>query len=418
MHFFYRFFDVLTWKIPNQTDWQNWVAFFVAKYEKIHGRIIEEFGPDGVLIVALFALFLVLLCVIYIKAVIDAFRSEDQTTDQLDEFLSEVDEEAAAQLEAEKELSLSLVEASADSDDILGVREDYERLKEVMQQHAHIQQETIDTEEHKIKEARVSAEQLRLRELMSIIVKMLARGVSEHKIAQSISNRLRPQPEFEDILQAIRSVQDFIGLANAGVFADLPMADKLPKPQDALRILCEKGDNSLCLDLLQKLTSQYVDDAMPEKGITRQMLLAQASNFACLTGNFAWFDDVELAQTSFNFATEISAENVNAWSRLGDAYMRQGNPTKAMFAYQSVMELAEMFLYEQQLANARHRLAVYYRSEGMNDRAEEYAKAADRYYQICGKDEPLSLLEEAAADLIVTRQEIGESLELLLPPFL
>ena len=54
----------------------------------------------------------------------------------------------------------------------------------------------------------------------------------------------------------------------------------------------------------------------------------------------------------------------------------------------------------------------------MNDRAEEYAKAADRYYQMCGKDEPLSLLEEAAADLIVTRQEIGESLELLLPPFL
>jgi tetratricopeptide (TPR) repeat protein len=307
-----------------------------------------------------------------------------------------------------------LVAASAESDDILGVREDYERLKGVMQQHAQEQHEQVETAVDLAKKTQISPEQAHLRELVSIIVKMLARQVSDYKIAQTIANRLKPSPDWEDILQVIRMIHDFIGLANAEVFAHLPATEKLPDPADALRILCDKGDNSLCLELLQKLTSQYIDDAMSESGVTRQVLLAQASGYACLTGNFAWFDDMDLAQTSFNFATEISAENVNAWSRLGDIYVAQNNLTKAMFAYQSVMELGEAHLYDQQLANARFRLASYYRTQGMTEKASTYTDLALEYYKQCGLTEPLTVLEDAAADLIISRQDIRESIEILI----
>ncbi len=414
MLFFSSFSNILTWKIPNGTDWQNWMAYFTAKYEKIYSLIIGEFGPDGLLVVALFAVFLLIIFIIYIKAVIDTFSS-DSPQDQLDEFMAEIDEETAAKLEAEKELSLNLVAASAESDDILGVHEDYERLKDVMQQHAQVQHEQTKTVVDLAKKTQISPEQAHLRELISTIVKMLARQVSDYKIAQTIANRLKPSPDWEDILQAIRMIHDFIGLANTGVFTNLPNAEKLPDATDALRILCDKGDNSLCLELLQKLTSQYIDDAMPESGITRQVLLAQASGYACLTGNFAWFDDMDLAQTSFNFATEISAENVNAWSRLGDIYVAQNNLTKAMFAYQSVMELGEEHLYDQQLANARFRLASYYRTQGMEEKASAYSEQALEYYKKCGLTEPLTAMEDAAADLIISRQDIGESIEILIP---
>ena len=258
MLFLSRYFNILTWKIPNGTDWQNWVAYFTTKYEKIYGKIVEEYGTDGLAVLALLAIFLFLICIIYIKAIIDAFRP-DQPQDQLDEFLAEIDEQTAAELEAEKELSLNLIAASAESDDILGVHEDYERLKEVMQQHAQEQHEQTKTVADLAKKTQISPEQTRLRELASIIVKMLARQVTDYKIAQTIANRLKPSLDWEDILQTIRMLHNFIGLANSQVFAQLPKAEKLPNPADALRILCEKGDNSLCLELLQNLTSQYID---------------------------------------------------------------------------------------------------------------------------------------------------------------
>ncbi len=410
-----KFFHILEWKIPNQTDWQDMVALISVKSDKIYARIIEEFGPNGLLIVGLFALFLGLIVVIYAKAVIDTFRpvKEDSPT-ELDEYISEINqEEAAAQLEAEKELSLHLITASEDSDDFLGVGADYERLKKAMQNYVKAQQEEFKNWQTVAKKEIISEKNLHTREIVSTIIKMLARQVSEAKIAQALVHRQTTPISMENILQTVRSVRDFIGLANAQMFAELPDSKTLPRPIEALRLLCEKGDNSLCLELLQKLTSQYIKDAMPEKGISRQLLLAQAANYACLTGNFATFDDIGLALTSYNFATEVSPESVNAWSRLGDAYVKQGNETKAMFAYQSVLELADPYMYEQQLANAKNHLSPYYERQGIAEKAAQFAHEAARYYDNCGLNEPLTILEDAAVDHIISRQEINESLEIL-----
>ena len=408
------FFHILEWKIPNQADWQSLVSVLTARSDKIYARIIDEFGPNGLLVVGLFVLFLVMIVIIYVKVVFDTLHQEKE--DVLDEYISEINqEEAAAQIEAEKELSLSLVAASENSDDFLGVGEDYERLKKSMQKYAKIQQQEFNSWRDKAESKVISATRIRSMEIVSLIIKMLARQVSEPKIAQTLANRLQLELSNEFILQIVRSVRDFIGLANAKMFAELPQAASLPKPADALKLLCEKGDNSLCLELLQKLTSQYVEDATEEKGIARQLLLAQAANYACLTGNFAALDDMELALTSYNFATEISSESVTAWNDLGNAYMAQNNEMKAMFAYQAVMELADPYMYEAQIANAKKHLAAYFQKQGVENKASEFAADAAKYYENYGLQEPLTILEEAAADHIISRQDIRESLEILLP---
>lgn len=431
------FFQILEWKIPNQTDWQDWVALFSIKCDRLYTRIIEEFGPNGILVVSLFAFFLGIIVIIYIKSVIDTFRSasdveenclstddiskiSEETVAQMEkdclptDDISEMSEETVAQLEAEKELSLHLVAASENSDDFLGISQDYERLKNTMQKYTQTQQEEFKTWQNSAKTEVLSATRLHIREMVSIIVKMLARQVSEPKIAQVLMQR-SISIEVENVLQTIRSVRDFIGLANAQMFAELPEAKNLPKATEALRVLCEKGDNTLCLELLQKLTSQYVDDAMPENGVTRQMLLAQAANYACLTGNFAALDDMNLALTSYNFATEVSPESVNAWSRLGDAYMATGNEMKAMFAYQSVLELADPYMYKEQIANAKNHLAPYYERQELEYKALAFKQEATRYYEDYGLYAELTILEEAAADHIISRQDIDESLTILLP---
>lgn len=410
------FFHILEWKIPNQTDWQDWVALFSIKCDKLYTRIIEEFGPNGILVVSLFAFFLGIIVIIYIKAVIDTFRTEPK--DSANVYHQQINtEESSAQLEAEKELSLHLIAASENSDDFLGIGEDYERLKKAMQRYASEQQEDFKNWQTTAKTAVISEKNLHTREIVSIIIKMLARQVSEAKIAQVLAHRLTMSLDAETILQTVRSVRDFIGLANAQMFAELPDAKTLPRPTEALSLLCEKGDNTLCLEMLQKLTSQYITDAMPEKGITRQLLLAQAANYACLTGNFAAFDDMNLALTSYNFATEVSPESINAWSRLGDSYMARGNETKAMFAYQSVIELADSDMYAQQIANAKNHLAPYYERQEMTEKAANFAHEAARYYTDCGLHTPLTTLEEATADHIISRQDINESLEILLSPY-
>lgn len=410
-----NFFHILEWKIPNQSDWQDTVALISVKSDKIYARIIEEFGPNGLLVVGLFGLFLGIIIIIYIKAVLDTFRTEKKDSSAM--YSQEINhEEATAQLEAEKELSLHLIAASENSDDFLGISEDYERLKKTMQKYAQTRQEEFKDWQTTAKIEMTSEKNIHTREIVSTIVKMLARQVSEAKIAQALAHRRRIPIEAETILQTVRSIRDFIGLANAGMFAELPNAKILPQPAEALRLLCEKGDNTLCLELLQKLTSQYVNDAMPDKGITRRLLLAQAANYACLTGNFAAFDDTDLALTSYNFATEVSPENVNAWSRLGDAYMSHGNETKAMFAYQSVIELADSHTYPQQIANAQNHLAPYYERQGMADKAADFTREAARYYDNYGLEIPLTTLEDAAADHIISRQDISESLEILFSP--
>ena len=45
---------ILEWKIPNGTDFDNFILLITAKYERLVGRATELFGPNGGLIMVLF----------------------------------------------------------------------------------------------------------------------------------------------------------------------------------------------------------------------------------------------------------------------------------------------------------------------------------------------------------------------------
>ena len=54
---------------------QSFVALLSSKYEKIVSSVNHEFGPNGMYILLLFALFITLIIIIYVKVVLDTFRS-------------------------------------------------------------------------------------------------------------------------------------------------------------------------------------------------------------------------------------------------------------------------------------------------------------------------------------------------------
>ena len=68
------FRHILEWKIPNQDDFNNVVAFVHSKYERMHSVVTEQFGPHGWIVMMLFAfcndISLILVCK---KVVIDLF---------------------------------------------------------------------------------------------------------------------------------------------------------------------------------------------------------------------------------------------------------------------------------------------------------------------------------------------------------
>ncbi len=430
---------ILEWKIPNLTDWNNLIAYFEAKYARIFGNVTEMFGSQGNYIIAMFFAFIGLIIIIHVMSIINEFRQDDktlaenETTDSAtlsgqheyiqfsqEELSPEDVAELQAQIEEEKEISRNLIAASETSDDFLHISEDYARLKDIMQRHAgkksgNIQNQTI-TEQLQVSLHILSPQEREVHQKVAPIIKLLGRQVSEYKTAQAVFNRANPPRDEEDVLQLVRSICDFIGLARHNIFANLPNGRQLPHPAAALSALAEKGDNSLCLELLKFLAKQYIDDAEAATGLNQKLYFAQAANYACMAGNFALLDDLDLALSSYHFATEIAPENVNAWSRLGDAYLRQGHSEKAMFAFQSVLELGDYMMHSQQIANAKRRLATYYKQQGIEKQAQIYQEDSDRYYLQNGLREPLSEVEDAAYDIVMSRQDIPASLEVLLQP--
>jgi tetratricopeptide (TPR) repeat protein len=427
---------ILEWKIPNGTDFDNFILLITAKYERLVGHATELFGPNGGLIMVLFFSLIGLIIVIYALSLFNelhASKSDDYENyyDDEQEFADEqwaaetetftdIPEETVAQfqaqLEEEKEISRNIIAASETSDDFLHISEDYSRLKDIMQRHANNQKGGMSVWHSDANTLVLNEKERAVHLYISPIIQLLGRQVSEPKTAQAVFCRANPPKSEEDVLQTVRSIRDFIGLARYNTFANLPDSRKLPNPAAALAALADKGDNSLCLELLKHLTTQYIDDADAATGIQQKFLFAQAANYACLAGNFAALDDTELALLSYNFASEIAPENVNAWSRIGDVYLNQGNLPKAMFAYQSVLELADTPMYSQQIANAKAHLAQYYEQQGLTVQAENYREASEKYYEEYGLRTPLSEAEDAAFDVILSRQDINTSLTALLQP--
>ena len=431
----------------------DFLAMLLAKFDKFHSIVIQEFGPNGIYIMATFAVFLVLIALIYIKSVIDTFRIADgessaaglfYTTenansggtantlaDEAEEFLEDArprltintnneipqnsqphtysEKRNAALEEKEQEISRDLVLSSATTDDILRLKD---HLKYQAKQNQDIRLDwdknvdNIQEELDNTTSLNYQRPQESMKELIGLIINMLSREVTPQKIAQAVYYRNQGEKNTEEILQTISAVRDFVTLCNTGKFNSIPARSELPSNNEALYNLAQ-GDNSLCLLLLENLIKQQIDTAETKSGLPQDLIYAQAASYSCLFGTIAMENNLELAQNSFELALELAPQSINAWSRCGDVYWQQKDYKNAVYAYQNVADNGDKILYAPQIANARHKLAEYNIDSGNTDTAAKLEKDSQSYYDEIGITKALSDKEDENLNFIAENQQIN-----------
>lgn len=431
----------------------DFLAMLLAKFDKFHSIVIQEFGPNGIYIMATFAVFLVLIALIYIKSVIDTFRIADgessaaglfYTTenansggtantlaDEAEEFLEDArprltintnneipqnsqphtysEKRNAALEEKEQEISRDLVLSSATTDDILRLKD---HLKYQAKQNQDIRLDwdknvdNIQEELDNTTSLNYQRPQESMKELIGLIINMLSREVTPQKIAQAVYYRNQGEKNTEEILQTISAVRDFVTLCNTGKFNSIPARSELPSNNEALYNWAQ-GDNSLCLLLLENLIKQQIDTAETKSGLPQDLIYAQAASYSCLFGTIAMENNMELAQNSFELALELAPQSINAWSRCGDVYWQKKDYKNAVYAYQNVADNGDKILYAPQIANARHKLAEYNIDSGNTDTAAKLEKDSQSYYDEIGITKALSDKEDENLNFIAENQQIN-----------
>lgn len=431
----------------------DFLAMLLAKFDKFHSIVIQEFGPNGIYIMATFAVFLVLIALIYIKSVIDTFRIADGESsaaglfytaenansggtantlaDEAEEFLEDArprltintnneipqnsqphtysEKRNAALEEKEQEISRDLVLSSATTDDILRLKD---HLKYQAKQNQDIRLDwdknvdNIQEELDNTTSLNYQRPQESMKELIGLIINMLSREVTPQKIAQAVYYRNQGEKNTEEILQTISAVRDFVTLCNTGKFNSIPARSELPSNNEALYNWAQ-GDNSLCLLLLENLIKQQIDTAETKSGLPQDLIYAQAASYSCLFGTIAMENNLELAQNSFELALELAPQSINAWSRCGDVYWQQKDYKNAVYAYQNVADNGDKILYAPQIANARHKLAEYNIDSGNTDTAAKLEKDSQSYYNEIGITKALSDKEDESLNFIAENQQIN-----------
>lgn len=431
----------------------DFLAMLLAKFDKFHSIVIQEFGPNGIYIMATFAVFLVLIVLIYIKSVIDTFRIADGESsaaglfytaenansggtantlaDEAEEFLEDArprltintnneipqnsqphtysEKRNAALEEKEQEISRDLVLSSATTDDILRLKD---HLKYQAKQNQDIRLDwdknvdNIQEELDNTTSLNYQRPQESMKELIGLIINMLSREVTPQKIAQAVYYRNQGEKNTEEILQTISAVRDFVTLCNTGKFNSIPARSELPSNNEALYNWAQ-GDNSLCLLLLENLIKQQIDTAETKSGLPQDLIYAQAASYSCLFGTIAMENNLELAQNSFELALELAPQSINAWSRCGDVYWQQKDYKNAVYAYQNVADNGDKILYAPQIANARHKLAEYNIDSGNADTAAKLEKDSQSYYDEIGITKALSDKEDENLNFIAENQQIN-----------
>ena len=250
---------------------------------------------------------------------------------------------------------------------------------------------------------RVAPKSKPLVDVLGLIINMLGRDIDVGKIAQTVRSRCGEFASEEEVIQTIEAVQNFISLANNGRFSSKNL---LPSPDSALMAL-SNGDTGPALSLMEDLINTMVDKAaqtnMPQK---RDIVFLEASNYACTFGTFASMeDDPSLAVSAFELALELSPKNVNAWSRVGDAYAKSKADSKAVWAYQNVMSSADQDTYPHQIANANQKLAQYFEKQGDMQKAAQMYQISNAYYDVIGINARLTDKEENIIGIIETQQQ-------------
>lgn len=241
--------------------------------------------------------------------------------------------------------------------------------------------------------------------LAGLIVNMLGRDIDDGKIAQTIKSKCGDLAGEDDIIQLIGSIKSFISLSNNGKFENLPNADELPSADEALYSLTQ-GDSGYCLMMMEALIDNNIDRGHQLKNTPkRDITFLETSNYACTFGTLASLQDLQLATGAFELAIELSPKNVNAWSRAGDMYAKAGSDSKAIWAYQNVIDMGDEDVYPHQTANANKHLSQYYYDQGDSKKAAKFYNSSNDYYATIGINEDLTAHEQEIIHIIESNQE-------------
>ena len=210
-----------------------------------------------------------------------------------------------------------------------------------------------------------------------------------------------------EILKAIDAIKQFIELSISGKFAKLKMYDELPKEDQALYHLSQ-GDPSLALALMENLMDSNIDKAIAGNSEEkRQKLYGDVSKWACCFGALAEINDIMLATSAYELAIELQSSNVVAWSRLGDVYKDANSNSKAVWAYQNVLNFADNEIDAEQVANAQKNLSEQLYAEGNSLQAAKLYNSAKQYYDSLGINRRLDKQEIEIIDVIENNYKVS-----------
>lgn len=239
-----------------------------------------------------------------------------------------------------------------------------------------------------------------LSDLLGLIIDMLGRGVDDLKIAQTVMFRNQNLNSEDDILQTIDSIKYFVDLSRNQAFSKLPTTANLPDEEEALYHLA-KGDSSLALTLLENLMDNGIEKAAQSTNeAKRDALYKTVAEQACVFGTLAASNDVMLATGAFELSIELSPNNANAWSRVGDMYLRAGSINKAIWAYQNAVNFADEEINARELANAHKHLSQHLYDQGNSLQAAKLYNSSKQFYDSLGINRRLDKQEIEIIELI------------------
>ncbi len=245
-----------------------------------------------------------------------------------------------------------------------------------------------------------------LASLTGLLINMMGRDIDEGKIAQVLKAKVGDLATEEDVIQLVDTVKNFIYLSINGKFDSLPEAEDLPTPDESLYQLSE-GDPRSCMDLMQYLLDTCCERCFQVKGNAskRDLSFLEASNYACMLGTLSSLQDITMSTSAFETAIELSPKNVNAWSRAADMYMRANSESKAIWAYQQVLNMADEDMHSHQVANANKNLSQFYYDQGDNRKAANLYNSSNDYYTKVGINEELTSREQDIIEIIESKQD-------------
>jgi tetratricopeptide (TPR) repeat protein len=207
------------------------------------------------------------------------------------------------------------------------------------------------------------------------------------------------------ILKTIDAIKCFIELCISGRFAKLKEYNNLPKEDQALYHLAN-GDVSLALALLENLMDTEIDKAnVSNSEEKRQRLYSDISSYACCFGALSEMSDVMLATSAYELAIELKSTNVVAWSRLGDVYKTANSTSKAVWAYQNVLNFADGEIDVTEIANANKHLSEHLYAEGNSLQAAKLYNSSKQYYDSLGINRRLDKQEIEIIEIIESNHQ-------------